>query len=245
MDDPCPHQAQASQTQGTLSIPWRRPVKANRDVCPEICGGTSGNSPLLQFKAKQGVESHSVEEVGISESSELIPEWSAPQLSSCREHSHLSSRPRGSHSRSCAVRWAAFQLFSYSVPCTEWRVRHPGHQLVQLHQPVEQKDLLHHRQTQSQGVSAPSAPRSSGTLASPPAGGMVQDRVTRTQASSCHIPVPPGGRDLMQQSSGRKGGGSEWAGSSPGVCREEASLAGLCSTGPTNRPVKTAQGPFE
>lgn len=51
------------------------------------------NSLPLQFKAKRGIESHRVEEVGISESSELIPEWSAPRLSSCREHQPLVLTP--------------------------------------------------------------------------------------------------------------------------------------------------------
>lgn len=75
--------------------------------------------------------------------------------------------------------------------------------------------------------------------------------MARTQATSCHVPVTPGGRDLLQQSSEQEGG----AGSSPGVCREEASQAvhqGAQLTdqlklhrGPLNEDVFSAQSPVE
>ena len=96
-------------------------------------------------------------------------------------------------SPSRAVRRTALRLFSHPVPRPERRIRHPGHQLVQLHQPVEQKNLLHHRETQSQGVSALSARRGPGTLAPPPAHRVGWDWVTGTQVTSRHTSVLPGG----------------------------------------------------
>lgn len=73
-------------------------------------------------------------------------------------------------------RRTAFRLFPHSIPHPQRGVHHVGYQLVQLHQPLEQEDIFHHWEAQSQGVSAPRVPLCGfwGILAFshfPPAGG--------------------------------------------------------------------------
>ena len=118
----------------------------------------------------------------------MTPRLSAsPSVLYCK-HRRICSHPElCPPSPSRAVWGAALRLLPAPVPRPKWGVRHTGHQLVQLHQPLEQKDLLHHWETQSEAVSAPRA-GARGAGRGP------------TQATSHHAPTPwgagppPGGR---------------------------------------------------
>lgn len=159
-----PHMSPASPgltgTGGTERPSWK-PAEASADTALELCDNPAGSSFLLQLKAGLAGAGRGV-----------LASLTSPDNSKvrcippcfCRAVSVgcFSSRPEHSlYSPSCAVGWAAFRLFSHSLPCLERRVHHPGHQLVQLRQPVEPENLLHHRETQSQGVSPASARRAS------------------------------------------------------------------------------------
>ena len=120
----------------------------------------------------------------------MTPRLSAsPSVLYCK-HRRICSHPElCPPSPSRAVWGAALRLLPAPVPRPKWGVRHTGHQLVQLHQPLEQKDLLHHWETQSEAVSAPRA-GARGAGRGP------------TQATSHHAPTPwgagppPGGRGV-------------------------------------------------
>lgn len=135
------------------------------------------------------------------------------------------SRQRGSSlceaeplfSPSHAVWRATLRLLAPSVPHPQRGVRHTGHQLVQLHQPLEQEDLLHHRATQGPSVSAPRP----WLLLGP---------------ASC-----PQCEALFTELGGARGG--KPAGCSRGAAGRKQGPAEVCSTS-RNRPRTSRRGPL-
>lgn len=69
------------------------------------------------------------------------------------------SFPASSSSSLEVCRTVSVRALSCAPPLPEWRPHHPGHQLVQLHQPLEPQSGLHHRTPQSPNVSGNCAKR--------------------------------------------------------------------------------------
>lgn len=76
-------------------------------------------------------------------------------------------------------RTVSIRALSCASSLPKWRPHHPGHQLVQLHQPLEPQGCLHHWSAQSQDVSSNRATKKNCTVTK-------QEWFTvRTAAASC------------------------------------------------------------
>lgn len=172
----------------------------------------------------------------------------APEVSSGRVLGHLGGSPPASPpatplnavaSPSRAGRRAAVRLLAPPVPRPERGVCDAGQQLVQLHQPLEPEDLLHHRAAPSPSVRAPGAPgRAGGRVPALGCGaaGRGQSGVYREEAG------PPGVCSVACLTVKTTQGPSERGRVRPAVCRGAAPARGRAGAHGADPPAAAAGG---